>query len=119
MSREDPQMKLRLPADLKERVQFAAQQANQSLNALILSVLEREFPHPSVNLHEIAMFLEMISEDTRDKSFIAAVNDGLALAANPWRVEVDDGRVVFYPVPNKAEREALARRLVEKGLKES
>jgi predicted DNA-binding protein len=43
MAREDPQMKLRLPAELKARVEEAAQHAGRSLNAEIVHRLERSF----------------------------------------------------------------------------
>lgn len=40
MSREDPQLKLRLPIDLKERVESYAQAHSRSLNAEIIAMLE-------------------------------------------------------------------------------
>lgn len=43
MSREDPQMKLRLPADVRDRIKLAAEQNNRSLNAEILARLEDSF----------------------------------------------------------------------------
>ena len=46
MSRSDPQMKLRLPAELKERVEKAAQASGRSLNAEILQRLNESFEMP-------------------------------------------------------------------------
>jgi predicted DNA-binding protein len=43
MAREDPQMKLRVPTELKARVEEAAQHAGRSLNAEIVHRLERSF----------------------------------------------------------------------------
>jgi hypothetical protein len=43
MAREDPQLKLRLSAELKARVEEAAQHAGRSLNAEIVHRLERSF----------------------------------------------------------------------------
>lgn len=43
MSREDPQMKIRLPADLKDRTEIAAKEASRSMNAEILLRLEGSF----------------------------------------------------------------------------
>ena len=43
MSREDPQMKIRLPADLKDQIEAAAKAAGRSMNAEIVARLERSF----------------------------------------------------------------------------
>lgn len=43
MSREDPQMKIRLPADLKEEIEAAAKQSGRSMNAEIVARLEASF----------------------------------------------------------------------------
>lgn len=40
MSREDPQMKIRLPAGLKDRIEFSAKENNRSMNAEIISMLQ-------------------------------------------------------------------------------
>lgn len=44
MTREDPQIKLRLPADLRDRIKYMAQRNGRSMNAEIVRVLEDEFP---------------------------------------------------------------------------
>lgn len=41
MSREDPQMKIRLPADLKDQIETAAKEAGRSMNAEIIERLSR------------------------------------------------------------------------------
>lgn len=43
MSREDQQMKVRLPADLKQRIEEAAGAARRSLNAEIVARLQESF----------------------------------------------------------------------------
>ena len=43
MSREDPQMKIRLPADLKDTVENAAKVAGRSMNAEIVARLQASF----------------------------------------------------------------------------
>ena len=43
MSREDQQMKVRLPADLKQRIEEAAGTARRSLNAEIVARLQESF----------------------------------------------------------------------------
>ncbi|EAA5545514.1 Arc family DNA-binding protein [Salmonella enterica] len=44
MSREDAQMKIRLPADLKEQLENAANANGRSLNAEVLQRLTASFP---------------------------------------------------------------------------
>lgn len=43
MSREDPQMKIRLPADLKDQIEAAAKGTGRSMNAEIVARLEASF----------------------------------------------------------------------------
>ena len=43
MAREDPQLKLRLTEELKERVTTAAREGNRSVNAEIVDRLEKSF----------------------------------------------------------------------------
>lgn len=111
MSRIDPKFMLRLPADLRERVQNAAGQANQSMNSLIVSVLEREFPQPMINLHELSAFLVGVAgewESGEDQSaYIKEVNRALATAKYPWTVQCEDGVVKFYPYADPDARAAL------------
>lgn len=46
MSREDPQMKLRMPADLKACIEEAAEAAGRSMNAEIVARLQASFQAP-------------------------------------------------------------------------
>ncbi len=48
MAREDPHFRLRLPADLKARVEEAARASGRSINAEIVQRLEASFGAPSV-----------------------------------------------------------------------
>ena len=43
MSREDPQMKIRLPVDLKDSIEQASKEAGRSMNAEIVARLENSF----------------------------------------------------------------------------
>lgn len=43
MSREDPQMKIRLPADLKESIEFSAKANGRTLNAEVVARLQTSF----------------------------------------------------------------------------
>lgn len=101
MARIDPKFMLRLPNELKERVQQAAEQDNQSMNALIVSVLELAFPQPTINLNDLSAFLggvvsEWLGEDG-GKAYLTEVNSRLATTKTPWTVAVEDGVVKFYP----------------------
>lgn len=52
MSREDPQMKIRLPADLKESIEFAAKASGRTLNSEVVARLQASFdaPPPSASM---------------------------------------------------------------------
>lgn len=43
MSREDPQLRIRLPTELKEKVELSAKENNRSMNAEIVQRLERTY----------------------------------------------------------------------------
>lgn len=51
MSREDPQMKIRLTLDLKERIEAAAKTAGRSMNAEIIARLQQSF-EPTIRQHQ-------------------------------------------------------------------
>lgn len=65
MSREDPQMKIRLPVDLKEQVELAAAEAGRSLNAEIVERLRRTFARSIVPEQERAELVALIEEALR------------------------------------------------------
>lgn len=46
MSREDPQMKIRLPADLKDQIEAASKQSGRSMNSEIVARLDESFQAP-------------------------------------------------------------------------
>ncbi|HCD3955212.1 TPA: Arc family DNA-binding protein [Enterobacter hormaechei] len=43
MSREDPQLRIRLPIELKEKIELSAKENNRSMNAEIVQRLERSY----------------------------------------------------------------------------
>lgn len=43
MARDDPQLKIRLPGDLKERIETAASDNNRTMNAEIVARLQESF----------------------------------------------------------------------------
>lgn len=55
MTREDPQMKLRLPAELKDRLAAAADDNSRSLNAEVVLRLEESFSAPKSSRKAIAL----------------------------------------------------------------
>lgn len=57
MSREDPQMKIRLPADLKRKIEEAADEAKRTMNAEIVSRLEASFLRSGEGLGEASILL--------------------------------------------------------------
>lgn len=74
MTREDPQMKLRLPPDLKDRLTEAATANNRSLNAEVVSRLQDSFANhvgrgTRVSEHALELFAEKVGQvlDERDK----------------------------------------------------
>ncbi|MCL8382488.1 Arc family DNA-binding protein [Xanthobacter aminoxidans] len=60
MARNDPHFRLRLPADLKEKIEFSAKENNRSLNAEIVSRLDYSFK--AVSAKPIADHLRSIGE---------------------------------------------------------
>lgn len=68
MSREDQQMKVRLPADLKQRIEEAAGTARRSLNAEIVARLQESFaPSEPLTINLIA------EEETKMKDIQAVL----------------------------------------------
>ncbi|MEC5405138.1 Arc family DNA-binding protein [Paraburkholderia sp. MPAMCS5] len=74
MTREDPQMKLRLPPDLKDRLTEAAAANNRSLNAEVVSRLQESFSDHvgragRVSEHALDLFAEKVGQvlDEREK----------------------------------------------------
>lgn len=63
----DPQFKLRLPLDLKNRVEAAARAQNRSINAEIIQTLEKAYPgNRDINesAAEIARLADAIKSET-------------------------------------------------------
>lgn len=74
MTREDPQMKLRLPPDLKDRLTGAAAANNRSLNAEVVSRLQESFNSHSgrsgrIGEHTLDLFAEKVGQvmDERER----------------------------------------------------
>lgn len=68
MSREDPQLKIRLPAELKARVEDASRAAGRSINSEVVQRLERSFSAPLMEPKEAArlwLFLGRLEDALR------------------------------------------------------
>jgi hypothetical protein len=72
MTREDPQIKLRLPAELKDTLAAAAEENNRSLNAELIIRLEESLgirTSGHVDEHTLDLFAEKVGQvlDERDR----------------------------------------------------
>lgn len=95
---------VRMPPDLKERVERAAKANNRSMNAEIVATLEEKYPPPSLDLNLIAGFLDSLhrgptdSEGFEDRdAYIDAINLLMRGLPNPYRIVEEMGAVTFYP----------------------
>ena len=59
----DPQMKIRLPPELKALIEAAADQNNRSQNAEIISRLEMSFAMPSASADVPSETVQKVAED--------------------------------------------------------
>ncbi|KAA1013049.1 Arc family DNA-binding protein [Paraburkholderia panacisoli] len=55
MARSDPQVNIRMPQELKDRLEAATTETNRSLNGEILERLERSFDAPTVEIGEASL----------------------------------------------------------------
>lgn len=85
MSREDPQMKIRLPADLKDQIETAAKNSGRSMNAEIAARLEQSFKQEQEEFTHA--FRSAVLED-EIKSLEARL--GKKLTASPNADEIAD-----------------------------
>lgn len=70
MTRTDPHFRLRIPADLKDRVEGAAQKNNRSINAEILSRLEGSFDTGDIT--ELVRRVDRLEESAAAKGIFLA-----------------------------------------------
>lgn len=52
MSREDPQLRIRLPVEIKEKIERSAKSNNRSMNAEIIAAIEAWISGESDELHQ-------------------------------------------------------------------
>lgn len=80
MAREDPQLKLRLPEGLRDRIKAYAAYQGRSMNEEIVRILEREFPEPVTASSSVYGLLEMVKMIAAGAPFdenVAKLSDGI------------------------------------------
>lgn len=70
MARTDPHFRLRIPADLKDRIEAAASKSNRSINAEILSRLEGSFETGDIT--ELVRRVDRLEESAAAKGIFLA-----------------------------------------------
>lgn len=84
MSREDPQLRIRLPFELKEKIQKEAISNNCSMNAVIVSILERSFIDSKEDK------LDKLTTDIEKLLEIFDKNDRNKMNTNPFNIFKND-----------------------------
>lgn len=65
MARTDPQINLRVPADLKKKIELIAVENSRSINAEVVQRLEQSFEHKGFESLESVPTEELITELTK------------------------------------------------------
>lgn len=71
MARDDPHFRLRLPADLKARVEEAARAANRSINAEIVQRLEGSFIYPEIDVDLETLIQQILEHAFTSEEFVS------------------------------------------------
>lgn len=90
MSRDDPQMKIRLPIELKVQIEDAAKESSRSLNSEIVHRLQTSFDPPSTTL-------DVIHQKGMNKAVLEALQSYLLPA---MRAELEATREQLAAMPN-------------------
>ncbi|MGV3170506.1 MULTISPECIES: Arc family DNA-binding protein [Proteus] len=98
MSREDPQLRIRLPIELKEKIEVTAKENGRSMNAEIVQRLESSFPG-EINTDDLIPAKEamQIANNAREglkeiifKRTFAEINKKVKLGHSIFNVELSD-----------------------------
>lgn len=99
---------LRMPPDLKDRVESAAKANNRSMNAEIVATLEEKYPLPSLDLRTVTDFLDSLPPGFTDEegyaervNYIKAINFLLSTLPKPYTITEELGAITFYPFKTK------------------
>lgn len=98
MSREDPQLRIRLPVDLKEKIESTAKDNGRSMNAEIVQRLDQSFEKgvpldKLVSAKEAMIIIQKAKEELSRvilKRAFAEINKKLKLGHSQFNVELDD-----------------------------
>lgn len=98
MSREDPQLRIRLPIELKEKIEYFAKENNRSMNAEIVSRLEatflREVKEDEVISAQDAIRIVNKAKDELSgiifKRTFAEINRKIRIGHTTFHVDLDD-----------------------------
>ncbi|MFC4788364.1 MULTISPECIES: Arc family DNA-binding protein [Giesbergeria] len=101
MSREDPQLKIRLPADMKDRIEEAAKQAGRSMNAEIVARLEQTFQTGTPGAIDVGWLATELAQRLSGNGLQLAVID--AASSSPLSSDV---RTTAVPL-SKAEQSPI------------
>lgn len=96
MSREDPQMKIRLPAELHEQLADAARLQNRSLNSEVVARLSASFAtqRDSFSADELKGMLQGLQGDVAEiKSGMASRRQWTAAQIDRWLNAMEDASV--------------------------
>jgi len=88
MARSDPQVNIRMPQELKDRLELATATTNRSLNGEILERLEQSFDGP-VKQSEVELLLQKLSERDDMTEQVAARDRLLAVTGIYLRLMTD------------------------------
>jgi len=82
MSREDPQLKIRLPADLKQHIEKAAQENHRSINAEVVARLESSFGDMPDPIHyELTTSIHLDADEQEQPRYSAEEVKSMMLAS--------------------------------------
>lgn len=108
MAREDLHFRLRIPEDLKARVEAAAKENHRSMTAEIVATLEEKYPKPPADdeLSRVRPLIDMIVALTPKQNrhrAIQRVDAWLNELGHPYRLTIRDenGMVISRLVPRQ------------------
>ncbi|WP_290689976.1 MULTISPECIES: Arc family DNA-binding protein [unclassified Haematobacter] len=94
----DPQFKLRLPLDLKQRIEVAAASSNRSMNAEIVKALESVYPAAPFDHLLLDEFLERYrkADSGSQAKLLGLLQDFLRASGSTMSVSIgDDGEILL------------------------
>ncbi|KQQ70894.1 hypothetical protein ASF70_18780 [Rhizobium sp. Leaf321] len=93
---EQDKFMLRLPSGMRDRIKAKADENSRSMNAEIVSTLEREYPAPSdvmhIHLDNIRRALDEYERETdpRRRLYLQAMVEAMVTSGHSFEIEWDD-----------------------------